>query len=155
MPSAASSSASSGRSRGSRDKKGELAAQLERAFADPEKHACTPEQLDKLTHWLPEGMAFSAIAAAKPKAEEERPEGGLTSTGAGSGLPPFSERNQLMKKPYSVLLLYPDYANDSGTETYYAFVEAADPIAADCRCPAAGVANEGEDIDPTTSPRCW
>jgi hypothetical protein len=34
------------------------------------------------------------------------------------------------KKPYSVLLLYPDYANDSGTETYYAFVEATDPIAA-------------------------
>jgi hypothetical protein len=31
------------------------------------------------------------------------------------------------KKPYSVLLLYPDYANDSGTETYYALVEAADP----------------------------
>ena len=29
--------------------------------------------------------------------------------------------------PYSVLLLYPDYANDSGTETYYALVEAADP----------------------------
>src|SRR3954447_1650420 len=23
------------------------------------------------------------------------------------------------KKPYSVLLLYPDYANDTGTETYY------------------------------------
>src|SRR5271170_7738880 len=33
-------------------------------------------------------------------------------------------------KPYSVLLLYPDYANDSGTETYYAFVEALDPIEA-------------------------
>jgi hypothetical protein len=33
-------------------------------------------------------------------------------------------------KPYSVLLLYPDYANDSGTETYYAFVDASDPIAA-------------------------
>ncbi len=30
-------------------------------------------------------------------------------------------------KPYSVLLLYPDYANDSGTETYYTFVEAKDP----------------------------
>jgi hypothetical protein len=29
-----------------------------------------------------------------------------------------------------VLLLYPDYANDSGIETYYAFVEATDPIAA-------------------------
>ncbi len=34
------------------------------------------------------------------------------------------------KKPYSVLLLYPDYANDSGTETYYALVEASDPIEA-------------------------
>ena len=33
-------------------------------------------------------------------------------------------------KPYSVLLLYPDYANDSGTETFYAFVEAPDPIEA-------------------------
>ena len=31
------------------------------------------------------------------------------------------------KKPYSVLLLYPDYANDGGTETYYAFVEARTP----------------------------
>ena len=30
-------------------------------------------------------------------------------------------------RAYSVLLLYPDYANDSGTETYYAFVEASDP----------------------------
>jgi hypothetical protein len=34
------------------------------------------------------------------------------------------------KKPYSVLLLYPDYSNDSGTETYYALVEALDPIEA-------------------------
>jgi hypothetical protein len=34
------------------------------------------------------------------------------------------------RKPYSVLLLYPDYTNDSGTETYYAFVEAVDPIEA-------------------------
>jgi hypothetical protein len=34
------------------------------------------------------------------------------------------------KKPYSVLLLYPDYANDSGTETYYAFVEAPDELEA-------------------------
>jgi ParB family chromosome partitioning protein len=50
-----------------RDKKGELAAQLERAFATPEKYAYSPEQLDELTRWLPEGMAFSAIAAAKPK----------------------------------------------------------------------------------------
>jgi hypothetical protein len=34
------------------------------------------------------------------------------------------------KKPYSVLLLYPDDANDSGVETYYAFVEAPDAIEA-------------------------
>jgi hypothetical protein len=38
--------------------------------------------------------------------------------------------SEFAKKPYSVLLLYPDYANDSGTETYYAFVEALDPIEA-------------------------
>jgi hypothetical protein len=34
------------------------------------------------------------------------------------------------KKPYSVLLLYPDYANDGGNETYYAWVEAPDPVTA-------------------------
>ena len=34
------------------------------------------------------------------------------------------------KKPYSVLLLYPDDVNDSGTETYYTFVEAPDAIEA-------------------------
>ncbi|MGA2497683.1 MAG: hypothetical protein ABSH20_08065 [Tepidisphaeraceae bacterium] len=32
--------------------------------------------------------------------------------------------------PYSVLLLYPDYVNDSGTETYYAFVQATSQIEA-------------------------
>ena len=52
-----------------------------------------------------------------------------------------------MKKPYSVLLLYPDYANDSGTETYYAFVEASDPIAA-IAVAQRQAANGGEDIDP-------
>jgi ParB family transcriptional regulator, chromosome partitioning protein len=55
----------------SKDKKGELAAQLERAFADPAKHGRTPEQVEKLTHWLPEGMAFTAIAAEKPKAKKK------------------------------------------------------------------------------------
>jgi hypothetical protein len=33
-------------------------------------------------------------------------------------------------RPYSVLLLYPDYVNDNGTETYYAFIRAVDPIEA-------------------------
>jgi hypothetical protein len=31
-------------------------------------------------------------------------------------------------KPYSVLLHYPDYLDDTGYETYYAFVEALDSI---------------------------
>ena len=31
---------------------------------------------------------------------------------------------------WSVLLLYPDYANDSGTETFYVFVKASDPLTA-------------------------
>jgi hypothetical protein len=42
--------------------------------------------------------------------------------------PPPASRGGL--KPYSVLLLYPDHANDSGTETYYAFVEAPDELEA-------------------------
>lgn len=42
-------------------------------------------------------------------------------------LPPADDH---ARQPYSVLLLYPDEANDDGTETYYAFVEATDPIAA-------------------------
>lgn len=54
-----------------KDKKGELAAQLERAFADPEKHVRTPQQLEKLTHWLPDGMAFTATAGEKPKSKKK------------------------------------------------------------------------------------
>ncbi|WP_422927487.1 hypothetical protein [Singulisphaera sp. PoT] len=36
-------------------------------------------------------------------------------------------------QPYSVLLLYPDYANLSGADTYYAFVKAPDPLTAVAR----------------------
>jgi hypothetical protein len=53
------------------------------------------------------------------------------------------------KKPYSVLLLYPDHANDGGTETYYAFVEAPDPIAAvEIAQRRALITNEWNDVDP-------
>jgi ParB family chromosome partitioning protein len=52
------------------DKKGHLAEQLGRAFAEPEKHARNAEQLEKLTHWLPEGMAFTAAAPKQPKAKK-------------------------------------------------------------------------------------
>lgn len=52
-------------------------------------------------------------------------------------------------RPYSVLLLYPDYANDGGTETYYALVEAADPLAAIAEAKRRAVAaQEGIEIDP-------
>jgi hypothetical protein len=52
-------------------------------------------------------------------------------------------------QPYSVLLLYPDYVNDSGTETYYALVEAADPLAAVAEARRQAVAaQEGIEIDP-------
>ena len=44
---------------------------LERAFADPEKVACTPEQRDKLKHWLPEGMAFDTADAGQPASGAE------------------------------------------------------------------------------------
>ena len=64
LPSAANCSASQWSQASSRDKKGELADALERAFAEPEKVACTPEQREKLKRWLPEGMAFGADDAA-------------------------------------------------------------------------------------------
>ena len=57
--------------------------------------------------------------------------------------------NDSAKKPYSVLLLYPDYANDSGTETYYAFVEATDPIEAVAMAQREAVTTQdGMDGDP-------
>jgi len=52
------------------------------------------------------------------------------------------------RKPYSVLLLYPDYANDSGKETYYALVEAPDPIEAVATAQREAVtAQDGMDIE--------
>ncbi|WP_422929697.1 ParB N-terminal domain-containing protein [Singulisphaera sp. PoT] len=39
-----------------KDKKAELAEQLERAFADPTSYGRTPEQAEKLKKWLPAGM---------------------------------------------------------------------------------------------------
>ena len=42
---------------------------------------------------------------------------------ATAGGPPWdiTDVQTVGSKPWSVLLLYPDYANDSGTETYFAF----------------------------------
>jgi ParB family chromosome partitioning protein len=54
-----------------RDMKGHLADSLERAFAEPEKAARTPEQLERLKHWLPAGMAFGAAEDGQPAAGAE------------------------------------------------------------------------------------
>lgn len=52
-------------------------------------------------------------------------------------------------RPFSVLLLYPDYANDGGSETYYAFVEATDPIEAIALAQRqAAAAQDGIEIEP-------
>jgi hypothetical protein len=53
------------------------------------------------------------------------------------------------QKPYSVLLLYPDYADYTGYETYYALVEAADPTAAVAVARREAVtAQDGIEIEP-------
>jgi hypothetical protein len=58
------------------------------------------------------------------------------------GIDPLTNR-------YSVLLLYPDYANDSGTETFYGFVEARDANTALAEARRQAVAaQEGIEIDP-------
>lgn len=53
-------------------KKGELADQLERAFAGPDKHGRNPRQVEKLKQWLPAGMAFGTADAAKKPAKAKK-----------------------------------------------------------------------------------
>jgi ParB family chromosome partitioning protein len=54
----------------SRDKKGEIAATLERVFADPAKYAASPDQAAMIAKWLPEGMAFTALPTTETAAEQ-------------------------------------------------------------------------------------
>ena len=80
------------------------------------------------------------------KSEIDDAAGTVTFTSRCEESPAVSDPEQ---NPYSVLLLYPDYANDSGYETYYALVEAADPdeaVAAAQR--EAAAAQEGIEIEP-------
>lgn len=51
-------------------------------------------------------------------------------------------------KPYSVLLLYPDYLSD-GPETYYGFVRADTPseAASKAQLQAAKACRRGDDVD--------
>jgi ParB family chromosome partitioning protein len=54
-------------------KKALLVDQLNRAFADPEMPGRTPEQIERLKNWLPEGMSFDITATVKPaKAKKAR-----------------------------------------------------------------------------------
>jgi ParB family chromosome partitioning protein len=54
----------------SRAKKGELAAVLDRAFAEPERDIGSSEQRHALARWLPEGMAFGAEVSESDVAEQ-------------------------------------------------------------------------------------
>jgi ParB family chromosome partitioning protein len=49
-----------------REKKGELADQLDRAFADPAQPGRSPAQAEKLKRGLPEGMAFGLPESSEP-----------------------------------------------------------------------------------------
>ena len=48
------------------EKKTLLVDQLHRAFSDPEKSGRTPDQIDMLKGWLPEGMSFDIVVSTKP-----------------------------------------------------------------------------------------
>jgi hypothetical protein len=61
----------------------------------------------------------------------------------------ITDDQPIVGKLYSVLLLYPDYANDSGTETYLGLVEAADPAEAVAVAQRqAAAAQEGVEMEP-------
>jgi hypothetical protein len=71
---------------------------------------------------------------------------------ATDGRPPWSitDTPSAGSKPFSVLLLYPDFVNDYGTETYYAFVEATDQIDAVAVAQRQAVAAQCIEIDDPT-----
>jgi hypothetical protein len=88
----------------------------------------------------------SGLLSGAIKSEIDDAAGTVTFTSRCEAPPAASDPVQ---GPYSVLLLYPDYANDDGTETYYAFVTAADPIAAVAEAQRqAAAAQDGIDVDP-------
>jgi hypothetical protein len=92
-----------------------------------------------IERWERGDLAEAARACSAAIAEAEL-------VGIASEPPGASDPAQ---KPYSVLLLYPDWANDDGNETYYAWVEASDGIAAVAEAQRQAVAaNEWDDTDP-------
>lgn len=47
-------------------KKGDIAGELHRTFAEPERDGMTAEQIERVKGWLPDGMAFMAAPEPKP-----------------------------------------------------------------------------------------
>jgi ParB family chromosome partitioning protein len=56
----------------SKDKKASLVAQLERAFANPDRPGQSPDHAEKLKAWLPAGMAFTVPTAKPAKGKKNR-----------------------------------------------------------------------------------
>jgi ParB family chromosome partitioning protein len=56
----------------SKDKKASLVAQLERAFANPDRPGQSPEHAAKLKTWLPAGMVFTAPTPKPAKGKKKR-----------------------------------------------------------------------------------
>jgi ParB family chromosome partitioning protein len=48
------------------EKKASLVDQLHRAFSNPDKSGRTPDQIEKLKRWLPEGMSFDIASTPTP-----------------------------------------------------------------------------------------
>jgi hypothetical protein len=82
-------------------------------------------------------------------AEAARTCGAAIAEAMTTSSPPAAAAIDPAKKPYSVLLLYPDWTNDDGTETYYAWVDAPDSLAAFAEAQRQALAaNEWTDCDP-------
>jgi hypothetical protein len=89
--------------------------------------------------WERGDLAEAARACSAAIAEAE-------AAGIASPPPPASDP---AIKPYSVLLAYPDYLDSDGTETFYAFVEAADSATAVVEARRQAVAaNDYVEINP-------
>ena len=53
-------------------KKTALADELHQAFAAPDEHGKTPEQIERLKNWLPEGMAFGTVPQPEKPAKAKK-----------------------------------------------------------------------------------
>jgi hypothetical protein len=101
-------------------------------FEPERQRRAAPDLLAALT-WLVDDLT-DAEEDRNPETGEEYDSVSFARTAIAqakaTGISPAEPSEPPTATPYSVLLLYPDYANDGGTETYYAFVSAADSFEA-------------------------